>query len=242
MTVIFDFPNCMVVSTYVLLTLVWAECFVKARLHTEGAARVKRTSLISFIIFNSLLYILQFSLYAGLFLVPPTRMARNVIYVGISGSNFTAVLLVLIFYVYLNLRFSGFPYRSIRRKRSLHRVGRVMTLWSFTRVIWGVATMLVYVYKIELLQDSDTPTWSFLVLLVLFFVCEILPIVFLLDYSFLALVGLESAEIRWEDQDEIPQEAESISTAVSTEIDTNRAVTWQEDTLVDPLLQEEFSS
>lgn len=106
MTVLFDLPNCMVVSTYVLLTLVWAECFVKARLHTESAATLKRTWLIYFMIFNSLLYALQLTLYGSLFLAPPTKMVRSVIYVGITGINFTAVLLVLIFYIYLNIRFS----------------------------------------------------------------------------------------------------------------------------------------
>lgn len=76
MTVLFDLPNCMVVSTYVLLTLVWAECFVKARLHTESAATLKRTWLIYFMIFNSLLYALQLTLYGSLFLAPPTKMVR----------------------------------------------------------------------------------------------------------------------------------------------------------------------
>jgi hypothetical protein len=37
---------------------------------------------------------------------------------------------------------------------------------------------------VELLQDTDTPLWSFVVLFVVFFVCEIVPIVILLDYSY----------------------------------------------------------
>jgi hypothetical protein len=47
-----------------------------------------------------------------------------------------------------------------------------------------VATLLVYVNNVELLQDTDTPVWSFVVLFVVFFVCEIVPIVILLDYSY----------------------------------------------------------
>jgi hypothetical protein len=297
MTVLFDLPNCMVVSTYVLLTLVWAECFVKARLHTESAATLKRTWLIYFMIFNSLLYVLQLTLYGSLFLAPPTKMVRSVIYVGISeyncfafltqqqgfhtntvllsaGINFTAVLLVLIFYVYLNIRFSvrrckmetlvisclwvlsshttvffwldfqGFPYRSQRLRVSLTRVSKAMTLWSFTRVIWGIATLLVFVYKIELLQDSNTPVWSFAVLLLMFFVCEILPIIALLDYSYLSLVGLERVEIRWEEGEEeegslITQETPSLPTTIeplTTASSPVRSVRWQDDALVDPLL------
>lgn len=51
-------------------------------------------------------------------------------------------------------------------------------------MIWGIATLLVYVHNVELLQDTDTPARSFALLFVVFFVCEILPIIILLDYSY----------------------------------------------------------
>ena len=106
MTVLFDLPNCMVVSTYVLLTLVWAECFLKSRLHTESATQLRKSWLLYFMIFNTALYTVQLTLYTGIFLAPPSRTVRTLIYVGITGMNFTAVVLVLIFYLYLNFRFS----------------------------------------------------------------------------------------------------------------------------------------
>lgn len=63
MTVLFDLPNCIVVSTYILLTLVWAECFLESRFHTEDAMFWKRRLLIFFMIFNCLLYATQLVLY-----------------------------------------------------------------------------------------------------------------------------------------------------------------------------------
>ncbi len=60
-----------------------------------------------------------------------------------------------------------------------------------TRLIWGVATLLVFRYNIELLQDSHTPFWSFVVLLLLIFVCEIIPIIAMLDYSYMNMIGFE---------------------------------------------------
>ena len=77
----------------------------------------------------------------------------------------------------------------------MSKVSAVMSLWTVTRLTWGIATLLVYQYKIELLQDSHTPVWSFLVLLLMFLVCEILPIVALLDYSYLSMIGIELVEI-----------------------------------------------
>jgi len=60
-----------------------------------------------------------------------------------------------------------------------------------TRLGWGAATLLVFMYKIELLQDSNTPFWSFVVLFLLFFVCEIIPIIATLDYSYMNMIGLD---------------------------------------------------
>ena len=106
MTVLFDLPNVMVVSTFLILALVFSECFVEARLHTESATSLKKSWLISFMVLNTALYVVQLILYGLIFLAPPSKVFRTIIYVGITGINFTAVLLVLIFYVYLNIRFS----------------------------------------------------------------------------------------------------------------------------------------
>ena len=95
------------VSTYVLLTLVWAECFLESRLHTQNSYKFRKFFLIFFMIFNTLLYVTQVSLYGSIFLTTQkNKVVRNIIYVGITGINFTTVILVLIFFVYLNIRFS----------------------------------------------------------------------------------------------------------------------------------------
>lgn len=184
MTVLFDIPNAITVSTYVLLALVWAECFLEARFHTENSVHWKRRLLIVFMIFNTMLYATQLIIYACIFFLGSSNVVRTILYAAITGINFTAVVMVLCFYVYLNIRFSGFPFRSEEQRASLSRVSSVMTLWSTTRVIWGVVSLLVYVDNVELLQDTDTPLWSFIVLFVVFFICEVVPIVVLLDYSY----------------------------------------------------------
>ena len=42
MAVLFDLPNAVVVSTYVLLTLVWAECSLLSRFHTESSQQWRK--------------------------------------------------------------------------------------------------------------------------------------------------------------------------------------------------------
>mmetsp|Transcript_40877 Transcript_40877/g.57492 ORF Transcript_40877/g.57492 Transcript_40877/m.57492 type:complete len:237 (+) Transcript_40877:76-786(+) len=109
MTVLFDLPNSMVVSTYILLILVWAECFLESRLHTQSLLEWKKFWLLGYTIFNSLLYATQLTIYIWiLFFAPPSRL-RFLLYSAITGVNFFAVLLVLILIVYLNLQFSVSP-------------------------------------------------------------------------------------------------------------------------------------
>ena len=106
MTVLFDLPNCMVVSSYVLLTLVWAECFLESRFHTESVVQWKKTWLIGYMIFNSALYATQLILYTCIFFAHKNNVVRTILYAAITGINFGSVLLVLLLYLYLNVRFS----------------------------------------------------------------------------------------------------------------------------------------
>lgn len=106
MTVLFDLPNCIVVSTYVLLTLVWAECFLESRFHTESVIKWKKRWLLLYMIFNSTLYATQLILYTCIFFAHKNNVVRTVIYAAITGINFASVFLVLLVYLYLNVRFS----------------------------------------------------------------------------------------------------------------------------------------
>lgn len=108
-----------------------------------------------------------------------------------------------------------------------------MTLWSLTRIVWGIATLLVFVYKIELLQDSNTPVWSFVVLLLLFFVCEILPIIGLLDYSYLPLVGLERI-VQYRSEDDDGEVGSLLSGASINVTSPARSVRWTDEALMTP--------
>ena len=105
MTVLLDLPNCMVVSTYMLLTLVWAECCLEARLHNENALAWKRRWLTLYIGFNAILYTAQLILYASIFMAGD-RLLRTILYPAITGINFFSVVMVLVLYLYLNVQFS----------------------------------------------------------------------------------------------------------------------------------------
>eukprot|EP00550_Attheya_septentrionalis_P007757 CAMPEP_0198282012 /NCGR_PEP_ID=MMETSP1449-20131203/1888_1 /TAXON_ID=420275 /ORGANISM="Attheya septentrionalis, Strain CCMP2084" /LENGTH=363 /DNA_ID=CAMNT_0043978081 /DNA_START=236 /DNA_END=1327 /DNA_ORIENTATION=+ len=193
MTVLFDLPNCIVVSTYVLLTLVWAECFVQSRFHNEDVSKWRIRCLGAYTVFNSFLYATQMILYILVFVSNSANTFRTILYAAMTGINFVSVSLVAALYIFLKRHFSGFPLRSMNAKKSLLKISNVMALWSLSRLLFGAAMLLVFTQNIELLQDSNTPVWSFFVLFLLFFGCEILPIVAMLDYSYMNMIGFEES-------------------------------------------------
>lgn len=193
LTVMWDLPNCIVVSTYVLLTIVWAECFMESRFHTESSRVHRRRVLAAYMLFNSALYGTITILYILIFATFSSNVVlRTILYVTVTGVNFTAVFLVFLLYIYLNVTFSGYPFRSIHLKHSLGQISTLLGLWTFSRLIWGMAMLLVYIFNIELLQESDTPGWSFVTLLILFVLCEIVPMIALLDVSYTNIMGFET--------------------------------------------------
>ncbi len=60
-----------------------------------------------------------------------------------------------------------------------------------SRLIWAVANIIVFTYGIELLHDSDDPILSALVLFSLLLLCEILPVMIMLDYSYIQIISFE---------------------------------------------------
>ena len=65
-----------------------------------------------------------------------------------------------------------------------------MGLWTLARLAWAISFLVVYINNIELLEDSDTPWWSF-ILLSLYLLCEVVPIYYMLKISFKHVVNLD---------------------------------------------------
>ncbi|GFH50203.1 hypothetical protein CTEN210_06679 [Chaetoceros tenuissimus] len=191
MAVLFDLPNTIAVSTYVLLTLVWAECLVQSRIHTVDNYKLKQKFLLGFTIFNSCLYSAQLILYTVLIFDPQStedETVKNFLYAAMTCINAIALILVGFIYIALNLYFSGFPFRSARHEKGFRKICKVLAMWTASRLSWAIVMLVVYIKGIDLLHYSS------LLMAFLFIVCEILPIVAMLDYSYLHMVGLERNE------------------------------------------------
>lgn len=199
MTVLFDLPNAIVVSTYILLAIIWAECSLLSRFHTESSVKWRKRWLVWYTIFNCCLYATQVILYILIFAggrdSKGVVVVRNVVNVAMGGINLLAVCLVFLLYVYLSVVFSGYPYRSQASKESLRKITNVIAFWSISRIIWGIAALLLWIHDVDLLRSQATG-WSPIILFLLLVLCEIAPIIILMDYSFMTIVGLPSLATR----------------------------------------------
>ncbi|GMH77303.1 hypothetical protein TrLO_g11892 [Triparma laevis f. longispina] len=191
--VLFDLPDYIIVSTYVLMILVWAECFLESRFHTFKSSYFRKHWLIMYMVFNAILYGGQIVLYIILFMSEDAAFfgvnLRNLLFVIVTGINFVTVFFTGVLYLYLSFKFSGFPYRSSSAKKNFAKISQVIAYWSVARVIWGVAMLLSYENNIGWVSESDNSLIS-LVLIVLFIACELGPIFISLDYSLLSIIGL----------------------------------------------------
>mmetsp|Transcript_21825 Transcript_21825/g.44740 ORF Transcript_21825/g.44740 Transcript_21825/m.44740 type:complete len:149 (+) Transcript_21825:932-1378(+) len=88
----------------------------------------------------------------------------------------------------------GFPYRSQSSKESLRKITNVMLFWSLTRIIWGVAMLVIYIKDVDLLSTKSG--WEPFVLFLLLILCEIAPIIVLMDYSFMTIFEFERGATR----------------------------------------------
>jgi len=120
---------------------------------------------------------------------------RDVVNVAMAGINLSAVFLVFLLYLYLSVSFSGFPFRSQSSKESLQKISHVMAFWSVSRIVWGVAMLVLYISDVDLLRPEGKD-WHAIILFLLLVFCEIAPIIVLMDYSFTTIYEFADSATR----------------------------------------------
>lgn len=103
--VLFDFPDFSYISGYVLLLIIWAETYLKSRRHWLSSLKFRRVWLLSYFIFNIILYGTQLSLYSLLF-IPDinNNVLMNLIYMCLAGFSFFLPLTWICAYFFLAIQ------------------------------------------------------------------------------------------------------------------------------------------
>mmetsp|Transcript_7383 Transcript_7383/g.11019 ORF Transcript_7383/g.11019 Transcript_7383/m.11019 type:complete len:338 (+) Transcript_7383:36-1049(+) len=190
--VLFDFPDFITLSAYTLLAVVWAETFLQSRRHWLSSMIYRKSLLVSYLVFNALLYLCQMVLY-GLMFFPtasPTMWAGKVLFVVLTSINFGLPVLLLTLYVFLSLSFSGFP---IRNDSSLHRqslTGRALFVWTAGRMCWGVFALTAALQYSLATSNQAVNSQIYSVLMVFLFIfTELIPFKVVLKNRVLAVLG-----------------------------------------------------
>jgi len=70
-----------------------------------------------------------------------------------------------------------------------------MAFWSVSRIIWGVSMLVIYIKDVDLLRPGGSG-WSPIILFLLLVLCEIAPIIVLMDYSFMTIFEFADSATR----------------------------------------------
>jgi len=187
---LFDLPDFVLVSTYVLLLMVWTECFFASRRHWLSSAYHKRLWHIYYLVFNVVLYGTQMFLYTNVLFedLMPKVDGIKLLYLVLACITLLVPLLHPVAYVVISLRLAGFPRTSPGAQARLRELTHVVCYWTFGRAVWGAAVATtVFQRTIGAWMRSSASATTFTVVS-LFVLTEIIPYILTLDSAFLKLL------------------------------------------------------
>ena len=106
----------------------------------------------------------------------------------ISIFNIASPSILIIYYVFLNFKFSGRPYKDEHCKKNARIIVRICILWSTTRIISGIIYLALNLKDLrsliydELLEGGNNgKTVNIIIIFIFFIVLEVFPIYFSLE-------------------------------------------------------------
>eukprot|EP00603_Paraphysomonas_imperforata_P007325 CAMPEP_0114414202 /NCGR_PEP_ID=MMETSP0103-20121206/1262_1 /TAXON_ID=37642 ORGANISM="Paraphysomonas imperforata, Strain PA2" /NCGR_SAMPLE_ID=MMETSP0103 /ASSEMBLY_ACC=CAM_ASM_000201 /LENGTH=344 /DNA_ID=CAMNT_0001582327 /DNA_START=224 /DNA_END=1255 /DNA_ORIENTATION=+ len=203
MLVLIDFPNYVIISAYMLVAVVWAEAFLQSRRHWMSNYDYRQKWLMGYLIFNTCLYSVQLCLYSLIFL-PNINLSllSSLLYGAMTVINILLPSTWFALYVYLSIKFAGFPPSSLSAMNRLRALTKLGVVWTVSRLIWG-AISLTEVTDNWLFDNGTSIVLLSVELLVVFLLVEVVPIWLSLKPEYLqALVTNDSNVITESNRDE----------------------------------------
>jgi hypothetical protein len=103
--VLFDFPDFCYVSAYVLLLIIWAETYLKSRRHWLSSFKYRKFWMLSYFVFNIILYGCQFAFYSLLFIPSvDNNVLMNLIYLTLAAFSIFLPLTWFTLYFFLAIQ------------------------------------------------------------------------------------------------------------------------------------------
>ena len=146
----------------------------------------KKTIIILFIVFPIFVIVFILMSVFALFEI----IAQWTLIKMISIFNIASPGILLTYYIFLNVKFSGRPYKDPIIKENTLIILRICILWSATRIISGIIYLALKITDLrsliydELLKSgSEGKTVNIILIFIFFIVLEIFPIYFTLEHN-----------------------------------------------------------
>jgi len=137
--VLFDLPDFIAISTYVLLMIIWLENVHNCRRHWFSATRFRRGWMYFYLCFNVLFYAAQIVLYILMLwgsVGTANSVLKAIVYTEVAANLGLPVMMLLAWMVTF-VRLSGFPYKSEQAKQRLGCINRNAFYWTMGRFLLG---------------------------------------------------------------------------------------------------------
>ena len=194
--VLMSIPYMVYLFLYLLLLLHFLIYYINAHINLANDRNIfnneipnltKKTIILLIIVFP--IFFVVFSLITILVL---TKIIEPWILIEmISIFNIASPGILIAYYVFLNFKFSGRPFRDEHSQKNTKIIIRISILWSVSRIISGIIYLALKITDLKQLifgknEKEITPeikTLNIILIILFFIILEIVPIFFSLDHN-----------------------------------------------------------
>lgn len=193
--VLMSSPYMVYLFLYLLLIFHYLVYYINAHINLANDRNIfnneipnitKKTIIMLIIVFPILLVVFGLMSLFALFSI----IAQWTLIKMISIFNIASPSILIIYYVFLNVKFSGHPYRDEHSRKNTSIIIRICILWSTTRIISGIIYLALKLKDLrsliydELLQGgNDGKTVNIILIFVFFIILEVFPIYLSLEHN-----------------------------------------------------------
>ena len=193
--VLMSSPYMVYLFLYLLLIFHFLIYYIKAHINLANDRNIfnneipnltKKSIIMLIIVFPIFLIVFGLmSLFALLDIIAEWTLIKM-----ISIFNIASPGILIIYYVFLNFKFSGRPYKDEHNKKNTRIIIRICILWSATRIISGIIYLALKITDLrsliynDLLQgETENKTVNIILIFIFFIFLEVFPIYFSLEHN-----------------------------------------------------------
>ena len=193
--ILMSLPYMMYLFLYLFLIFHYLIYYINAHINLANDRNIfnneipnltRKTMIILFIVFPIFFIVfLLMSLFALLDIIAQWTLIKM-----ISIFNIASPGILVAYYIFLNVKFSGRPYKTQKSKEYTYIIVRICILWSATRIISGIIYLALKITDLrsliydELLKDGyEGKTVNIILIFIFFIFLEVFPIYFTLEHN-----------------------------------------------------------